>query len=535
MEKQLPKHWIELSLENLLIIFESGSRPKGGVRSIKTGIPSLGGEHLNYNRTFNTKNTKYVPESFAMQMTKGHIKEGDILIVKDGATTGKTCFVDNKFPFDKAVVNEHLFLCRVGSHITPKYIFWYLWSELGQQKILANFSGIAIGGINKMFASKVFLPIPPIEEQRQIAHTLDDFFTQLDYFRKRLDAIPIALKRYKKLVLEKAVSGELTKELKKDANKWESKNGEELFSFVTSGSRGWAKYYDTKGAIFIRITNLNYETDLIDISAKKIKHVFLPKNVEGKRTRVKANDILISITADIGMIGLVPVDFPEAYINQHIALVRLNKNILSKYIAIFLRSPIGQKQLKEKQTGVVKAGLTLQDIKSLTIPIPSIQEQQEIVKKVEKLLKKANKVEKYYQNAKEFLKKSSKIVLEKAFRGELVSPLDSDIPVEELLDQIKKEKATIEAQRKIAHKNRIREPKPPKMTKEALKDIIKEKFPKSEFNFNTLIEVLENQVQYDYDELRNSLFDLLLPPIKNEDDGVFLEAKFDDEFKFKMK
>ena len=67
----------------------------------------------------------------------------DILIVKDGATTGKTSFITNEFPFSKAVVNEHVFLIRCSKNIVALYLFRYLWSEEGQRKILSNFQGAA--------------------------------------------------------------------------------------------------------------------------------------------------------------------------------------------------------------------------------------------------------------------------------------------------------------------------------------------------------------------------------------------------------
>jgi type I restriction enzyme S subunit len=131
----LPKGWIEVPLSEILISLESGSRPKGGVRGIKEGIPSIGGEHLNERGGFNLDKIKYVPKNFAEKMTKGKIKKKDILIVKDGATTGKVSFVDNSFPFNDAVINEHVFICRTFSDINSKYVFRFLFSEKGQKRI----------------------------------------------------------------------------------------------------------------------------------------------------------------------------------------------------------------------------------------------------------------------------------------------------------------------------------------------------------------------------------------------------------------
>ena len=79
-------------------------------------------------------------------LNKGHIYPNDIIVVKDGATTGKTSFVDEDFPHKRAVVNEHLFIVRVDSKVAfPKYVFYCLFSSEGQKQILSDFRGATIG------------------------------------------------------------------------------------------------------------------------------------------------------------------------------------------------------------------------------------------------------------------------------------------------------------------------------------------------------------------------------------------------------
>ena len=82
--------WPTDSLENLLDTMESGSRPKSGVASFDSGVPSLGGEHLDSSGSFKLENLRFVPRTYFQTMKKGIISPHDILIVKDGATTGKT-------------------------------------------------------------------------------------------------------------------------------------------------------------------------------------------------------------------------------------------------------------------------------------------------------------------------------------------------------------------------------------------------------------------------------------------------------------
>lgn len=160
-ESNLPKGWVEVQLIELLKNFENGSRPSGGVQGIIEGIPSLGGEHINNSMGINYKNMKYVPFEFAEKLSKGEIKQNDILIVKDGATTGKTAFISKNFKYKKAFVNEHVFICRLFENINSKIVFYFLFSQIGQFRILENFTGTAQGGINKKFASNTLIPLPP--------------------------------------------------------------------------------------------------------------------------------------------------------------------------------------------------------------------------------------------------------------------------------------------------------------------------------------------------------------------------------------
>jgi len=106
-------------------------------------------------------------------MLKGHLSIGDILVVKDGATTGRVGMVEDNFPFERAGVNEHLFLLRANQNVVgSKYLFFYLRSHRGQAEIMSDFRGAAQGGISREIGSKVRVPLRPFEEQDRIVDLL---------------------------------------------------------------------------------------------------------------------------------------------------------------------------------------------------------------------------------------------------------------------------------------------------------------------------------------------------------------------------
>ncbi len=172
-------------IKNILLSLESGVRPKGGVKNIIQGIPSIGGEHLLYNGGFDFNNIRYIPVDFYEKMTRGKIQPKDVLVVKDGATTGKTAYVPDTFPFAKSAVNEHVFIMRVfKDHINAKYLFFWMMSPYGQKCVNENFQGTAQGGINSSFIENSKIPLPPLPEQHRIVAKIEELFTKLDAGRR---------------------------------------------------------------------------------------------------------------------------------------------------------------------------------------------------------------------------------------------------------------------------------------------------------------------------------------------------------------
>jgi len=190
------------ALRELLVALESGSRPKGGVKGIESGVPSLGGEHLDGNGGFRLDRVRYVPREFAASMRRGKIAVGDVLVVKDGATTGKVALVRDSFPYKDAVVNEHVFLCRCDERVDPGYVFWYLCSAKGQREILSDFRGAAQGGISQRFSDLVQVPLRPIGEQRRIVAEVEKQFSRLDEAVANLKRVKANAQRFVRATIQ---------------------------------------------------------------------------------------------------------------------------------------------------------------------------------------------------------------------------------------------------------------------------------------------------------------------------------------------
>jgi type I restriction enzyme S subunit len=220
---------------------------------------------------------------------------------------------------------------------------------------------------------------------------------------------------------------------------WVRVRSDSLFTFVTSGSRGWAKYYSSSGALFLRMGNLNHCSITLDLS--DLQRVRPPTSVEGTRTRVQPGDILISITADVGMVALAPGDLAEAYVNQHVALARPVSTISSAYLAWYLASESAQRQFIDLQRGATKLGLGLDDIRAVNIPLPPMAEQNRIIAEVERHFSVIDELEMQVEGNLKRAERLRQAILKRAFEGKLVPQDPSDEPASVLLERIRTERA----------------------------------------------------------------------------------------------
>jgi type I restriction enzyme S subunit len=168
-----PRGWARSDLASVVATLQSGSRPKGGA-GIDTGdIPSLGGENILQTGGITLSGIKLVPLAFFQKMTKGHLENGDVLINKDGAQTGKVGLYVSTTG-GPACINEHLFLIRGRpDRIRQEYLYFTLLSEHGQRQIAAQISGSAQPGLTSTFLKAVAADIPDsLDEQAAIVHIL---------------------------------------------------------------------------------------------------------------------------------------------------------------------------------------------------------------------------------------------------------------------------------------------------------------------------------------------------------------------------
>ncbi|VGO17756.1 Type-1 restriction enzyme EcoKI specificity protein [Pontiella desulfatans] len=224
------------------------------------------------------------------------------------------------------------------------------------------------------------------------------------------------LRRTKKKYKEPAAPD--TKDLPDLPEGWVWATAEQLTTLLTSGSRGWGKYYADKGSLFIRAQDI--KTDSLNLSG--VAHVSLPEKAEGMRSSVENNDLLVTITgANVTKSAMVKGLDEVAYVSQHVALLKPVRNETSPFQFVWIVSPAhGRNRLEKWAYGAGKPGLSLEQVRSLPLGLPPLAEQKRIVEEVERRL---SVIEEMEAAVEANLKRAARLrqsILKKAFEGKLV-------------------------------------------------------------------------------------------------------------------
>jgi len=324
------------------------------------------------------------------KVKKGYtpFRDGDILFAKvtPCMENGKIAIVDG-LTNGIGYGSTELYCFRPSDKLDQKFLFFFLLQHSFRREAEREMTGaVGLRRVPRKFIEDYRISYPKsLTEQRQIVQRIESLFSRLDAGVASLQHAKAQLQRYRQSVLTAACDGALTKQWrdaqKISRNDWILTTLGEVTSLVTSGSRGWAKYYADNGSIFIRAQNINKD----ELNLDRLAYVQLPKNTEGKRTQVFESDILVTITgANVTKSALVKHSLDEAFVSQHIALVRPSNKESANFLYHWMISPSHGRAILEKNAyGAGKPGLNLTHIRELSVELPSTSEQHQIVAEVE--------------------------------------------------------------------------------------------------------------------------------------------------------
>jgi len=424
---KIPREWGVTKLKYKLNSFESGKRET----FYKEEVLSIGGEHI-LNGKFNLKNPRYVSYKFYINSNQGKIKEGDILLVKDGATIGKTMFVD-KLNFN-TMVNEHVYRLEYS-----KYGYYVILSNSTQKQFWMKNNSTAQESINSNTLKNIDIVKNSIEEQQKIANFLDHKTSQFDSIISKKEKLIEKLEEAKKSLISEVVTGkvkiidgemvERKQEEMKDSGvewlgmipkDWEVKRLKYITDKVGSGKtpKGGSEVYVDKGILFLRSQNIQNEglrlDDVVNIDKKTDR--------EMSNTRVNYEDILLNITgASIGRATIFLNKDQLANVNQHVCIIRLRKNIKHKKFYLYsIQSNCIQNQIMSYQNGASREGLNFEQIKNLLFIVPlNIREKEVILGYLGRISSNINNIINKTKTQIQKLKEAKQSLISEAVTGKI--------------------------------------------------------------------------------------------------------------------
>lgn len=317
-------------------------------------------------------------------------RDGDVVVAKI-----TPCFENGKGALANGLVGgiafgtTELHVLRPGAALDPRFLFYVTISHPFRDAGTASMTGAAgQKRVAEDFLLDYELGVPSRHDQRAIADFLDEKTAAIDALIAKKERLIDLIEEKRQAAITRAVTKGLNPDVQmKDSGvewlgeapaHWEVLRLKQAITYITSGSRGWAEYYSDTGSVFLRIGNLKRGSLELDLS--DVQYVTPPAGSEGERTRVQEGDVLFSITAYIGSVGIAEPGLAESYVSQHIALVRPNlMRVDPKWLGYTFLSDPGQASLRYPVYGGTKEGLGLDDVKSLPLLIPPLSEQKRIL------------------------------------------------------------------------------------------------------------------------------------------------------------
>ena len=429
----VPEHWEVMPIKYVLEQSNEGIKigPFGSALTGKVstehpvrvyGQWNVVGKDFNAGKNFVTEETYHELSSY-------QISANDILISMMG-TVGKCAIIPETA--DKGIMDSHIVKIRLDQNkVLPEY-FYYIYdkdcSKVIIEQIQCNKRGSIMDGLNSSLIKNFVITLPPLSEQRTIASYLDQKVGQIDALISEKEKMVEDLKAYRSSLITETVTKGLDKGVEmKDSGDiifksipqhWNLIPIKYLTSKVGSGvtPTGGANVYLQEGIIFLRSQNI-YPTglQLDDV-------VYISEAIDNNMaaTRVNKGDVLLNITgASIGRCFTYNRD-ERANVNQHVCIVRPKQTLLNgKYLQYLFNSNAGQNFINSVQNGTNREGLNFEQIKNFSVPVPSLDEQQTIIKFLEEKLSKIDALQIELEHQLSDLKSYKSSLITEAVTGKI--------------------------------------------------------------------------------------------------------------------
>ncbi|MFI3176139.1 MAG: restriction endonuclease subunit S [Eubacteriales bacterium] len=416
---KVPSNWVWTRLDQVCKL-------ANGIKQINVELPYLEVKYLRGKIDGNTKD-------------KGnYIEKGSKVILVDGENSGEVFHI-----FENGYMGSTFKKLDVDKSVDQRMFEMFLATH--KDEFRNSKTGSAIPHLNKELFREMPIPLPPLAEQKRIVERIESLFSKLDEAKELAQLALDSFENRKAAILHKAFTGELTRKWREEnrvgLDSWEEKTLQQVCANkITDGTHQTPKYSDKENGMPF-ISSKDVTSGKIDWS--KIKYITKELHEElYKRVAPQIDDVLLAKNGTTGVAAIVEDDLIfDIYVT--LALLRPNKAIINpRYLYNIVNSPICKEQFNSHLTGIGVPNLHLRDIREVLISLPTLQEQKEIVRILNIFFEKETKA-KECANVIEQIDLMKKVILARAFRGELGTNDESDESAMEFLKNILEEKRAL--------------------------------------------------------------------------------------------
>ncbi|WP_107353135.1 restriction endonuclease subunit S [Shewanella algae] len=403
----------------------AGGTPKRTVAGYYNGtIPWVKSGEINSVNIFSSEE-KITDEGLRNSSAK-LVEPGAILVAMYGATAGKVGRLHIEATTNQAVLSVR---SKNSNVISNDYLFWLL--TFASEELIKQCQGAAQPNLSKQLIDGYQILYPSITEQQKIAEVLSTADKKIDLIDQKI----AETEKLKTGLMQKLFSEGVGVQdengnwqphtefqdspFGKIPKSWSVETLGEHTIKVGSGvtPKGGSKAYVDTGIPLIRSQNVLFGKFKLD----DVAFITEQQHEKMKGSQLETKDVLLNITgASIGRCAVLPADFEEGNVNQHVCIIRMSQTITPEFCGWFLNSNLGQKQIWNLQAGGNREGLNFQQIRSFRIPVLTIEEQCSIVDILSTVSDKLNLLEQQKAETQQ-LKKG---LMQKLLTGELRVPVE---------------------------------------------------------------------------------------------------------------
>lgn len=432
----LPTSW---AICNLGDVIEMRTGPFGSALHkhdyVSNGIPVINPTHIK-NACIEPDYSVSISEDKATALSEYKLYPNDVIMGRRGEM-GRCAVVPDYA--NGWICGTGSVILKTSAALDANYLQRYLSSPSTVRSLEGESVGSTMVNLNQKILLGLSIGIPPLQEQRRIAHKLDTTLARVDALNNRLARITPLLKRFRQSVLAAATSGRLTEDWRVSSqaeNEWLSVSLKEVASDFSYGSS--AKSAKSGKVPVLRMGNIQDGaldwTDLVYTSD--------PEEIE--KYKLEKGDVLFNRTNSPELVGKTAIfqGEQEAIYAGYLIRVKCSEKLIPEYLNYCLGSPMGREYCWQvKSDGVSQSNINAKKLAAFEFLLPPIEEQTEIVRRVETLFAFADRLETRLQFAQTAAERLTPALLAKAFRGELVPQDPSDEPAAELLRRLREARA----------------------------------------------------------------------------------------------